>query len=113
VGVSDQDQNPQPANRELSAGFIAAQFKPGESGNPSGRPKKKLLDYAIEEELAALDSAEAKAIAKAIVQLAKKDVQAAKLIAERTEGKPIQKVEHSGPDGGAMQGVIRVEFVKA
>lgn len=111
--MSDQEQAANSAEISPAERIAAYQWKPGQSGNPSGRPKKKLLDWAIQEELEALDSAEAVKIAKALIQLASKDVQAAKLIAERTEGKPIQKVEHSGPDGGAMQGVIRVEFVKA
>jgi hypothetical protein len=94
-------------------GITGKGFMPGQSGNLSGRPKKKLIDWALEEELAALDSEEARKIAKALVQLAAKDVAAARLVTERTEGKPIQKLEHSGPDGSPVQGLIRVEFVKA
>lgn len=89
------------------------QFQPGQSGNPSGRSKKKLIDWALEEELAALDSEQARKIAKAMIAKAVEDVAAARLVTERTEGKPIQKLEHSGPDGSPVQGLIRVEFVKA
>lgn len=71
-------------------------FKPGVSGNPKGRPKKKLLSEALRDLLGAaagkLDLTNAEAIAKAIVAEAKKgDVKAFSAIADRTEGKPEQK----------------------
>jgi hypothetical protein len=89
-------------------------WKPGQSGNPGGRPKKKLVDECLEELLEAADSKEAKALA---IQLLAKaltgDTKAAQLVAERTQGKPSQKVEVSGPDGGPMQGEFVIKFVKA
>lgn len=33
----------QERNRKLPAGFVRSQFKPGQSGNPKGRPRKGLV----------------------------------------------------------------------
>jgi hypothetical protein len=87
-------------------------WQPGQSGNPGGRPKKKLIDEALAELLEAQDSAEAGELAKVLLAKAKDgDVRAAQLIAERTQGKPNQKVELTGKDGGAIDTTLRVEFV--
>lgn len=88
-------------NSEITARkTIGRPFRPGISGNPGGRPRRRLVDLALDEQLAADNYAKAVAIAKALIDRAiSGDVQAAKLIAERTEGKPTQKVEHSGRDG--------------
>lgn len=75
-------------------------WKPGESGNPGGRPRKRLIDRELEEMLSSEDSSLAKAIAKALVNRARRgDLKAIQLVAERTEGRPRQAMEVSGPDG--------------
>lgn len=104
-----------PANKEeskLPDAFIAAQWKPGQSGNPSGRPKKRLLDEVLTELLEAADSGDAIEIAKALIAKAKGgDSLSAKLVAERTQGKPMQKVEVTGENGGPLQARVAIEFV--
>ena len=66
----------------------------GVSGNPGGRPRKKLIDYALEELLGDNDSELAVAIAKKLLARAKKgEVKAIQLIAERIEGKPQRQAE--------------------
>lgn len=101
-------------SRNLNPAFVAQMWKPGQSGNPGGRPKKKLVDQALTELLEAKDSEEAIAIAVKLIQMARGgDSQSAKLIAERTEGKPLQKVEHSGADGGPIEASLLVKFVDA
>lgn len=78
------------------------------SGNPGGRPKKRLVDRLLEELLEQNDSATARKIAEALIKKAKKgDVKAIQLTTERTEGKPRQAVEVTGAGGGAMELVVR------
>lgn len=76
----------------------------GISGNPGGRPKKRLIDQALEEMLTAKDSALAETIAKALLARARKgDLRAIQMIAERTQGRPRQAMELSGPEGGPLE----------
>lgn len=77
-------------------------FKPGQSGNPKGRPKKVIdFDAEIEEELAKIGAIEGANIQITKQQLiirkmAKKamdgDVKAAQFLAERIKGRPTQKI---------------------
>lgn len=81
----------------------------GVSGNPGGRPKKLPITDVL---LALLDSsckADVKArsfgelIGLALVKKAVKgDVRAITEIIDRAEGKPRQRIEQSGPDGGPI-----------
>ena len=88
-------------------------FKPGESGNPEGRPpgiqnsKTRLLRW-LQQELdvtnpatkqkeraTVLEMMDAALIQKAL----KGDVNAYRELVDRFEGKVVNKSEHSGPDG--------------
>ena len=75
-------------------------WKPGQSGNPGGRPKTRLIDEALEELLLSNDSELALAIAKRLLARAKKgELRAIQLVAERVQGRPKRHLEVSGPDG--------------
>ena len=66
-------------------------FPKGVSGNPGGRRKKPLIDKWLEECLVADDSKTAKQLAEKLVSMAAHGSLAAlKLIAERTEGRPMR-----------------------
>lgn len=83
---------------------VEHQFKPGQSGNPGGRPKTKLITQAYQEILERVDEMSGKTfaeiIAEVVVQEAKsKNLPAVKEITDRTEGKPMQPFEHSGNVG--------------
>ncbi len=76
-------------------------FKPGQSGNPSGRPKipddiKKILKLqapnALQKLLTLMESDDERI---ALV--------AANSILDRAWGKPVQATEHSGPDGEPIE----------
>jgi hypothetical protein len=74
-------------------------FKPGQSGNPAGRPKSITLSEALRLELAKVlpnDTQErtfAEVIAQSLVLAAATgNILAAKEIADRTEGKPKQAI---------------------
>lgn len=74
-------------------------FKPGQSGNLKGRPKKlPAIDDLLAEVLGEEDgNSTAKIILESMVKQAKKgDVRAAELLLERAYGKPKQPIEHSG-----------------
>ena len=79
---------PAPANR-IRTGSEATQFKPGQSGNYSGRPKK---DRGL---IAALEAAVDKtALAEKLVELAMGgDMMAVRYIYDRIEGSPTQRHE--------------------
>ena len=75
----------------------------GVSGNPGGRPRKKLIDSALEELLLGNDSEIAIAIAQKLLTRARRgEVRAIQLVAERVEGKPRRQIEFSGLDGEPM-----------
>jgi len=73
-------------------------FKPGESGNPNGRPKRDwtvqgLIEEAMEEQDQTGVPAK-KAIYQKLVALAKRgDIQAVKEINQRLDGMPQQKTD--------------------
>ncbi len=96
---------------------VSAQWKPGQSGNPKGRPKSITLSEAYRRELARPDPDDehgrtfAEVIAARMIVRAKDgDVQAMREMADRTEGKPKQTVtlsmEKRDQLEQAIQGII-------
>jgi hypothetical protein len=73
-------------------------FKPGQSGNPAGRPKKALLSDALRRQLAeAMQGAPEKTIAEVIARALIREavagnVQAIREVGDRSEGKPAQAI---------------------
>ncbi|HXG84822.1 MAG TPA: DUF5681 domain-containing protein [Pyrinomonadaceae bacterium] len=86
-------------NKFAPGNKIGNRFKKGETGNPNGRPKLTRLTDALREQLAetnpdAPEETQAEQIARALISEAKTgNVQAIREIADRTEGKPMQKVD--------------------
>lgn len=76
-------------------------WKKGQSGNPSGRRKGTVsLTAALKR---TLTPKTLNAIARKLERMALAgDAQAIKLIWERLDGKPSEKVELSGPEGGSI-----------
>jgi hypothetical protein len=78
---------------------IGNRFKKGETGNPNGRPRLTRLTDALRQQLAeiapnALEETQAEAIARALIREAiSGNVQAAREIADRTEGRPKQAID--------------------
>lgn len=76
------------------------QFKPGQSGNPGGRPRTKAVTEAYKSMLAEVDPRDpqgrtyAEIIAGAQIKLASSgDTAAAREVCDRTEGKPRQALD--------------------
>jgi hypothetical protein len=94
-----------------------AKWKPGESGNPAGRPKGSLsltdiLRRQLQETLqdgSKLEKAEA-LVAKLIAVASGGDMQAMKLILDRLEGSPRQAIDLSG-SAPAFPSKIVVEII--
>jgi Family of unknown function (DUF5681) len=117
-------------NRGNAATIAAYQFKPGESGNPSGRPKRlPVTDYLREQLEGTIPKAMLEAmkegarqvffeiygpeptfgqmIAFKLVQMsAKGDLFAIREVLERVEGKVAQKTTLTGEDDGPVQFVV-------
>lgn len=78
-------------------------WKPGESGNPNGRPRKlpdldRLMEQILGEEKDGITAVEA--ILKTLRQKAARgDTKAANLLLDRGYGKPKQKTEITGAEG--------------
>jgi hypothetical protein len=79
-------------------------WQPGQSGNPGGRPKKRVLDEVLIELLEKDGGKEASEIALTVLRKAKDgDLRACQFIAERTQGRPPQALQISGEDGGVLE----------
>ena len=66
-----------------------AKWQPGESGNPKGRPPKRLFDEHLKQALTAKRSEKAKLLVeKLIAKASTGNVAALKLVCERVGGKP-------------------------
>jgi hypothetical protein len=101
---SDIDRDAQNSDETAAKRVIGRPFPKGTSGNPGGRPKKRLIDEVLEELLLTDDSAVAQTVAAALLKKAKRgDVKAIQLLAERVQGKPRQAVQLTGAYGGPIE----------
>lgn len=87
----------------------AYQFKPGQSGNPDGRPKSKPLTDALLKILRE-NPLEAQKIARAMLKKVRAgSVKHFTAIADRIEGKPVQPIEGTGgEDGKTLEMTVNV-----
>lgn len=84
-------------------------FKPGQSGNPAGRPG---VPKQIREALAkSLPDRITRLIALADCSDLKVSLEASKYLVDRSLGKPSQAVEMSGPEGKPVRTEIVVRYV--
>lgn len=94
--------------------IIEHQFKPGESGNPNGRPKgskniSTIIREFMDEEMTVVDPIKKKEMSRKIseivvLKLIKKAIQdedlgSIKELIDRLEGKAAQRIDFSGADG--------------
>lgn len=89
-------------------------FKPGQSGNPGGRPKKKLFREALTKvlETAGEDPDKLTAIAQALYDKAKTgDVSAIKEVRDTLDGKPAQAIVGGDEEDNPINVIARIERV--
>ena len=94
-----------PANKKTSG--LKSRWKPGQSGNPSGRPKEA---FHVRD-LARVHTDEAVRILVKIMRSSTSDkarVVAAQAILDRGWGKPIQEMRHGGLDGTPLIFTLKV-----
>ena len=84
--------------------IIPHQFKPGQSGNPKGRPKGSSITPRLKRIIEENNGEIADALVKSAIKNALKgDFRFWNAIMERVEGKVADRVQHSGEGGGAIQ----------
>ncbi len=105
--------NQHDSDTEVHAPGHRTRWKPGQSGNPSGRPKKLPITDVLREQLEQLGEdglANEVAIARKLVEMARQgDLGAIREIADRTEGKARPRVEKDRSEDD-MPHCIVVEF---
>ncbi|PSH04627.1 MAG: hypothetical protein CXZ00_07400 [Acidobacteria bacterium] len=85
-------------------------WKPGQSGNPGGRPKRDLAAEIAK----AIFEQDSEAITRAFAaELKKGNAKVFTALADRAYGKPRQQIEQVGEDGGPIQQSIVVHFVRS
>ena len=95
-------------NGKTTGGATGKGFKPGQSGNPSGRPKvaaefkERCRAFVDEHVIAAWENE--------VRTLGEHWMKASELLAAYAYGKPTQAVEHTGADGEALS--FRIERAK-
>jgi hypothetical protein len=107
--------------------LVPHQFKPGQSGNPGGRPKRQpITDYVIDQldkpipesmkaklpeifiEVYGKDATFGQMLAfQLIAQAVKGDMQAVKEVLDRVEGKVKQSVAMAGESSGPVEFTLR------
>jgi len=106
--MNPDNRNDNRKKRSLPKGAEPYKFKPGQSGNPGGRPKATPITDALRDALS--DPAELEKFIGAVIKKAKKgDVKAFQAVSDRLEGKPAQALNLGGADGGPI--VFRLERI--
>jgi hypothetical protein len=83
-------------------------FKKGQSGNPKGRkPREVERDYLARLRACVTPDDWVKIIDRTVSDAKRGDTAARKFLADYLIGVPVQKMEHTGEDGGAI--VIKVK----
>ena len=113
-----QTGNKRPDGKFAEGNRLGNRFRPGQSGNPAGRPKSITLSEAYRKMLSQVDESDpesrtrAEVLAEQMYAKAKTgDVQALREIADRVEGKPRQtlalSVERREQLEQAIAGIMR------
>ena len=85
-------------------------YTPGNSGNPEGRPKGPSLLTALKKHLEAHPE-EVDQIVTTLVSMARAgDLKAIEIVGDRLDGKPTQRSEISGPDGGPVINITYQDY---
>ena len=81
-------------------------FQKGESANPGGRPKADFNLLAIMDECITADDYRA-AFNALKPKFRRGEIKVVELVLDRRFGKAMQKNEHTGADGGALEVIFR------
>ena len=97
-------------NSEETARVVGKPFPPGVSGNPNVRPPKGYsITEAFKSMLAADPEVKRDIVESIKLKALKGDTAAQKLIWQYMDGMPAQAIEHTGPDGSALE--VRIKMV--
>lgn len=84
--------------------IIPHRFKPGQSGNPNGRPKGSSITPRLKRIIEENNGEIADALVKSAIKNALKgDFRFWNAIMERVEGKVADRIQHSGDGGGPLK----------